>query len=49
MIPSELILILSKVYVGKLGNAYMHECIIGGQTDFFCKSRPPQTYSHDQD
>ncbi|KAK4620200.1 putative pectinesterase A [Fulvia fulva] len=23
------------VYVGKLGNAYMHECIIGGQTDFF--------------
>ncbi|KAK5131084.1 hypothetical protein LTR08_001302 [Meristemomyces frigidus] len=23
------------VYVGKLGNAYMYGCIIGGQTDFF--------------
>ncbi|EME41578.1 carbohydrate esterase family 8 protein [Dothistroma septosporum NZE10] len=23
------------VYVGKLGNTYMHECTIGGQTDFF--------------
>ncbi|KAK4547738.1 hypothetical protein LTR36_000696 [Oleoguttula mirabilis] len=23
------------VYVGKLGNAFMYDCIIGGQTDFF--------------
>lgn len=23
------------VYVGKIGNAYMHSCIVGGQTDFF--------------
>ncbi|TKA59659.1 hypothetical protein B0A55_12530 [Friedmanniomyces simplex] len=23
------------VYVGKLGNAYMYGCIVGGQTDFF--------------
>ncbi|WPH00664.1 carbohydrate esterase family 8 protein [Acrodontium crateriforme] len=23
------------VYIGKLGNAYMYSCIIGGQTDFF--------------
>ncbi|USW55585.1 Putative pectinesterase, catalytic, pectin lyase/virulence factor [Septoria linicola] len=23
------------VYIGKLGNAYMYDCIIGGQTDFF--------------
>lgn len=24
------------VYVGKLGNAYMYGCIVGGQTDFLC-------------
>jgi len=27
--------LISQVYVGKLGNAYMYGCIIGGQTDFF--------------
>lgn len=25
------------VYIGKIGNAYMESCIIGGQTDFFVR------------
>lgn len=29
------LLTVPKVYVGKLGNAYMYKSVIGGQTDFF--------------